>query len=142
MFTNTHFEGIAKSLAAIAPKIDLGSVQEAFKPFQDNLQAWSDLAHRQLAEAQTTMMGNAEAFMAARDPMAFLEAYTSASAATVALVQKNMKDSLELSVSQIHGLVDALQKVHPAGEFLAPLANCLKSTASMAPAARTKRTAK
>ena len=44
MFKNTPFEAIAKTMSEAAPKMNPAAMQEAIKPVQDNLKAWSDLA--------------------------------------------------------------------------------------------------
>lgn len=161
MFKNTPFEAIAKSMSGSAPKFDLGAAQEAFRPLQDNLKAWADLAQSQAAEAQAAMMETVEAVKGAKDPQAAFEAYKASSESAIALFQKNLKDAVALSVTQFHDAVDAVQKAHPAGESLAPFAKGLKSAAStaestldsamaqgasmvasVAPAAKAKRTAK
>jgi hypothetical protein len=132
MFKNTPFEAIAKSMADSAPKFDLGTAQEAFRPLQDNLKAWADLAQSQAAEAQAAMMETVEAVKGAKDPQAAFEAFKTSSEAAMALFQKNLKDAVALSVTQFHDTVDAVQKAHPAGEALAPFANGLKAAASSA----------
>ncbi len=50
----------------------------------------------------------------------------------MALFQKNLKDAVALSVTQFNDSVDAVQKSHPAGEALAPLAKGMKTAASTA----------
>ena len=161
MFKNTPFEAIAKSMNASAPNFDLGAAQEALRPLQDNLKAWADLAQSQAAQTQAAMIETVEAVKGAKDPQEAFEAFKTSSETAMALFQKNLKDAVALSVTQFHDTVDAVQKAHPAGEAFAPLANGLKAAASsaestldtamqkgasmaasVAPAAKTKRTAK
>lgn len=161
MFKNTPFEAIAKSMTESAPKFDMGAAQDAFRPIQDNLKAWADLAQAQAAEAQANLMETVEAVKGAKDPQAAFEAFKVSSEAAMALFQKNLKDATALSVTQFHGTVDAVQKAHPAAESFAPVAKSLKAAASnaesaldsaiekgaslaasVAPAAKAKRTAK
>ena len=132
MFKNTPFEAISKSMTESAPKFNLGAAQEAMRPLQDNLKAWADLAQSQAAEAQAAMMETVEAVKGAKDPQAAFEAFKASSEAAMALFQKNLKDAVALSVTQFHDTVDAVQKAHPAGESLAPLAKGLKAAASSA----------
>jgi hypothetical protein len=132
MFKNTPFEAIAKSMTESAPKFDLGAAQEAFRPLQDNLKAWADLAQSQSAEAQATMMETVDAVKRAKDPQAAFEAFKTSSETAIALFQKNLRDSMALSVTQFHDTIDAVQKAHPAGENFAPIANGLKAAASSA----------
>lgn len=132
MFKNTPFEAITKSMTESAPKFDLGAAQQAFRPLQDNLKAWADLAQSQVAEAQAAMVETVEAVKGAKDPQAAFEAFKASSEAAMALFQKNLKDAVALSVTQFHDTVDAVQQAHPAGEALAPLAKGLKAAASTA----------
>ncbi len=132
MFKNTPFEAIAKSMTESAPKFDLGTAQEAFRPLQDNLKAWANLAQNQAAQAQAAMMETVDAVKGAKDPQAAFEAFKTSSEAAVALFQKNLKDAVALSVIQFHGTIDAVQKAHPAGESFAPIAKGLKAAASTA----------
>jgi hypothetical protein len=132
MFKNTSFESIAKSTTESAPKFDLGAAQEALRPLQDNLKAWADLAQSQATEAQAAMMETVDAVKGAKDPQAAFEAFKTSSESAMALFQKNLKDAVALSVTQFHDTVDAVQKAHPAGEALAPLAKGLKEAASTA----------
>jgi hypothetical protein len=129
MFKNTPFEAIAKSMTESTPKFDLGAAQEAFRPLQDNLKAWADLAQSQAAEAQAAMLETVEAVKGAKDPQAAFEAFKTSSETAMALFQKNLKDAVALSVTQFHDTVDAVQK----GATMA---------ASVAPAAMAKRAAK
>lgn len=130
MFKNTPFEAIAKSMTESAPKFDLGAAQEAFLPLQDNLKAWAELAQSQAAEAQAAMMDTVEAVKGAKDPQAAFEAFKTSSETAMALFQKNLGDSIALSVTQFHDTIDAVQKAHPAGESFAPIAKGLKAAAS------------
>jgi hypothetical protein len=132
MFKNTPFEAIAKSMTESAPKFDLGAAQEALRPLQDNLKAWADLAQSQVAQAQAALMDTVEAVKGAKDPQAAFEAFKTSSETAMALFQKNLKDSMALSVTQFHDTIDAVQKAHPAGESFAPIANGLKAAASSA----------
>lgn len=132
MFKNTPFESIAKSMTESAPKFDLGAAQEAMRSGQDSLKAWADLAQAQAAQTQAAMMEAVEAVKGASDPQSAFEAFKTSSETAMALFQKNLKDAVALSVTQFHDTVDAVQKVHPAGDSLAPLAKGLKAAASSA----------
>lgn len=132
MFKNTPFEAIAKTMTESAPKLDLGAAQEAFRPIQDNLKAWADLAQSQAADAQAAMMETVEAVKGAKDPQAAFEAFKASSETAMALFQKNLQDAVALSVTQFHDTIDAVQKTHPAGESFAPIAKGLKAAASTA----------
>ncbi|MFZ2327294.1 MAG: hypothetical protein WAW73_10275, partial [Rhodoferax sp.] len=81
MFKNTPFEAIAKSMTESAPKFDMAAAQDAFRPVQDNLKAWADLAQSQAAEAQATLMETVEAVKGAKDPQAAFEAFKASSEA-------------------------------------------------------------
>lgn len=161
MFKNTPFEAIAKTLTESTPPFNLGSAQAALGPMQENLKAWADLAQSQAVQAQAALMESVEAVKGAKDPQAAFEAFKASSEAALALFQKNLKDAVALSVTQFHGTVDAVQKVHPAASSLAPMAQGLKAAAStaesaldtamekgasiaasMAPATKSKRTGK
>ncbi|OYU44747.1 MAG: hypothetical protein CFE44_11275 [Burkholderiales bacterium PBB4] len=130
MFKNTPFEAIAKSMTESAPEFDMGAAQEAIRTGQDSLKAWADLAQAQAAQAQAAMMESVEAVKGAKDPQAAFEAFKTSSETAVALFQKNLKDAVALSVTQFHDTVDAVQKAHPAGDSLAPIAKGLKAAAS------------
>nr|WP_315464745.1 hypothetical protein [uncultured Rhodoferax sp.] len=130
MFTNTPFDAIAKSMAVLAPKSDLGTAQEAFRTLQDRLKAWADLAQSQAAEVQTAIWGTVEAVQGAKDPQAAFDALKTSSETAAALFQQNLKASVALSVAQFHDTMDAVQKAHPAGDAFAPVANGLKAAAS------------
>jgi uncharacterized phage infection (PIP) family protein YhgE len=132
MFKNTPFEAIAKSMAESTPKFDQTAAQDALRQLQDNLKAWADLAQSQAAQAQAAMMETVEAVKGAKDPQAAFEAFKSSSETAMALFQKNLKDAMALSVNQFNESVDAVQKSHPAGQALAPLAKGMKTAASTA----------
>lgn len=132
MFSNTPFEAIAKSFTANVPHFELGSALEVFKPLQDNLLAWTDLAQSQVAGIQAVVVEYFGVINGARDPQTAFEIYTAASEAALTLFQKNLKDTVALSVSQFHDMVDAVQKSHPSGELFAPFALCLKAAATSA----------
>jgi hypothetical protein len=132
MFKNTPFEAIAKSISDSAPKFNASAVQDAIKPAQDNLKAWTDLAQRQAKEAQAVFAETLESMKTAKDPQAALETFKASSDANIALFAKNLKESTSLSVDQFHAAVDAIEKSHPAPEAFAAIAKNLKAAASTA----------
>jgi hypothetical protein len=132
MFKNTPFEAIAKTMTESVPQFSPAAMQDAIKPVQDNLKAWTDLAQRQAKEAQAIFEESAESMKSVKDPQAALEAFKAASEAGVALFAKNLKDATSLSVNQFRATVDAIEKSHPAPEVFAEIAKNLKAAASTA----------
>jgi hypothetical protein len=132
MFTNTPFDAIAKSFGDAAPHFNPVALQDAIKPAQENLKAWTDLAQRQAQEAQAFFAETVESMKNVKDPQAALEAFKASSEANVALVAKNLKEATALSVDQFHAAIDAIEKSHPAPDAFAALAKNLKTAASTA----------
>jgi hypothetical protein len=132
MFKNTPFEAIAKSMTDAAPKFNPSSMQDALKPAQDNLKAWADLAQSQAQEMQATLTEAVESMKAVKDPQAAFEAFKASAETGMALLAKNLKEASALSVDQFHGVVDAVEKAHPAPEAFASVAKGMKAAASTA----------
>lgn len=132
MFKNTPFEAIAKTMSESAGKINPAAVQEALKPVQDNLKAWTELAQAQAKEAQAVLAESVESIKNAKDPQAAFEVFKASAEASMALFAKNLKAATSLSVDQFHSGVDAVEKAHPAPEAFAAVAKNLKAAASTA----------
>lgn len=132
MFKNTPFEAIAKTMSDAAPKFNPAGVQDAIKPAQENLKAWADLAQNQAQEMQATLTETFESIKTAKDPQAAFDAFKASAEAGITLLTKNLKAASSLSVDQFHGVVDAVEKSHPAPEAFSAVAQSLKAAATNA----------
>lgn len=132
MFKNTPFEAIAKTMSESAPKFNPAAMQDAIKPAQENLKAWTDLAQNQAKEAQAALAESVESIKTAKDPQAAFEVFKASAEAGMAMFAKNLKAATSLSVGQFHTTVDAIEKAHPAPEVFASVSKNLKDAASKA----------
>ncbi len=132
MFKNTPFEAIAKTISESAPKFNPAGMQEANKPVQDNIKAWTDLAQSQAKEVQAAAAETVETFKSIKDPQAAFEAMKASAEAGMAMFAKNLKEVTSLSVEQFHTGIDAIEKAHPAPEAFASVGKNLKAAASTA----------
>lgn len=132
MFKNTPFESIVQTMSETASKLNPASVQEAIKPVQDNLQAWAELAQSQAKEAQAVLVDTVESVKNAKSPQEALEVFIASAQTGMALFAKNLQEATSLSVAQFHGVVDAVEKNHPAPDAFSPVAKNLKAAATSA----------
>lgn len=132
MFKNTPFDAIAKTLSESAQKFDATSMQDAVKPMQENLKAWTDLAQHQAKEAQAVITETMASIKDVKDPQAAFEIMKASAEAGMAMFAQNLKEATSLSVGQFNSTVDAVGKAHPAPEVFAPVAKNLKAAASSA----------
>lgn len=132
MFKNTPFEAIAKTMSESAPKFNPVAMQDAIKPAQENLKAWTDLAQDQAKEAQAALAESVESIKTAKDPQAAFEVFKASAEAGMAMFAKNLKAATSLSVGQFNSTVDAIEKAHPAPEAFASVSKNLKNAASKA----------
>jgi len=129
MFTNSPFASAATMFPG-AEKFTPAAMQDAVKPFMDNLKAWSDLAQRQTQATQAAVAESVEAFKSIKEPQAALETMKTSAEKSMALTAKHLQEATALSVAQFNAGIDAMQESHPAPESFANVGKGLKAAAA------------
>ena len=130
MPTNKSFESGEKSIMSSIEKFTPAAAQEAFQPMMDNLKAWGDLVQEQAQASQAAVAEIFEAFKGIKEPQAGFEVMKASSENAMAMITKNFKDVIALSVAQFKGNVASLEKNLPASEAVTRIANGMKDAAS------------